>query len=42
MKHNEHFMAWLNSLRNEAMKPETTMTRTIEIFKTIGQYATFQ
>lgn len=33
MKHNEHFMAWLNSLRNEALKPETTMTRTIEILK---------
>lgn len=42
MKHNEHFMAWLNSLRNEALKPETTMARTIEIFKTIGQYTTFQ
>lgn len=42
MKHNEHFMAWLNSLRNEALKPETTITRTIEILKTIGQYSVCQ
>lgn len=42
MKHNEHFMAWLNSLRNEALKPETTMSRTLEIFKTIGKYTAYQ
>ncbi|MGB3255897.1 hypothetical protein [Buttiauxella gaviniae] len=42
MKHNEHFMSWLSSLRNEAVKPETTMTRTIEIFGIIGKYSTCQ
>ncbi|HHL2824731.1 TPA: hypothetical protein ACQ431_002960 [Citrobacter murliniae] len=42
MKHNEQVMQWLKSLRDEAMKPETTMARCIEIFSTIGKYATCQ
>ncbi|MDU9141264.1 hypothetical protein RW675_11960 [Klebsiella aerogenes] len=42
MKHNEHFMAWLKSMRDEANRPETTMTRIVEIFSCISKYATCQ
>ena len=42
MKHNEHFMSYLASLRDEAQRPETSMTRIIEIFKTIAVYSQYQ
>lgn len=42
MKHNEHFISWLDSLRQEAQLPETSMSRIVEIFTVIGKYATCQ
>jgi len=42
MKHNAHFMAWLESLRDEAKRDETTMSRTIEIIGIMSKYTQHQ
>lgn len=39
MKHNEHVMAWLTTLRDEAQRPECQLGRIIEIAGTIARYA---
>ena len=35
---NQHVMTYLQNLRDEAVKPETSMKRMIEIFKEIAKY----
>lgn len=39
MKHNEHVMAWLVALRDEAACPESTLERIIEIAGVLARYA---
>lgn len=39
MKHNEHVLLWLKSLRDEAVSPECTMARMIEITRAISKYS---
>ena len=39
MKHNEHVMAWLGALRDEANRPDTTLERIVEIASILGRYA---
>lgn len=39
MKHNEHVMAWLVALRDEATCPESTIERIIEIAGVLARYA---
>ena len=38
MKHNEHVMAWLVALRDEAVTPNCPMGRMIEIFGILARY----
>lgn len=39
MKHNEHVMTWLATLRDEARRPECELGRIIEIVGTLSRYA---
>jgi len=39
MKHNQHVMAWLATLRDEAERPECQLGRIIEIAGILARYA---
>lgn len=39
MRHNEHVLAWLGALRDEAVKPECDLERVVEIFGIVARYA---
>lgn len=39
MKHNEHVMAWLTALRDEAAHPDCELNRIIEITGIVARYA---
>ncbi len=39
MKHNEHVMAWLTSLRDEASRPECGLGRSVQIIGILVRYS---
>jgi hypothetical protein len=39
MKHNEHVVVWLASLRDEAVRPGCQLKRIIEIAGVVARYA---
>ncbi|GLK62386.1 hypothetical protein GCM10017624_45500 [Azotobacter vinelandii] len=39
MKHNEHVMTWLRSLRDEAVDPACSIARMIDVMAILARYS---